>query len=117
MVSGGIGDEEIKEVFGKDLVGIRGSSLDFEALRGTEEEDGENLSASPHQVLCFNTTENMRGIDPDETDSIPDLTPGTEESDEETQSMFNFSGLDGDRKVTMDGDGEIIIARTYTIPE
>ena len=116
VVSGGVGDEELEEVFGQDLIGIRGSSPDFEALRGTEEEDGENLSASPHQVLCFNNTENMRGIDPDETDSIPDLTPGTEESDEETQSMFNFSGLDGDRKVTLDGD-DIIITRTYTTPE
>ena len=58
----------------------------------------------------------MRDIDPNETVNVPDLTPETD-SDEETLSMFNFSGNDGDRKVEFDDDGEVIITRTYTVTD
>ena len=105
-----------KAFFGQDLVGVRGSSPDFEALNSMDGDAGDSSRASPHHVLVFNDIENMRRIDPSETSSIPDLTPGTD-SDSETLSMFAYNGDDGERTVRIDENGELLVTRKYLVPE
>ena len=69
------------EIFGQDLVGVRGSSPDFEALR---EGNGDSLyqtsGSSKDQVLVFGDgTQGMRDLDLSEIveDIGPILTPET----------------------------------------